>query len=593
MSLQLSAFSLQRLLAIAALVLLPVSARAQSPNQNEEMERLRMAQQAEAAGDVAGAEAILVEMLNRRPGSLSALLSVDRLLRVQGRDEEALVFIERFLEIDPRSPIGHQLALRALSTMDRVDDLLRAERRWIEATPGVETPYREAARVWEARDDFERALRVLREGRQRIGRDALAWEIGNVHALKGDTRDAIEEWSAAIGNEGERFHLVQRRLASLPDGGAAIVPGLIARLRQTPTTTARLRSALTLAIGAGLEEQGMQLAQQVYSLLQHASRPEFLLSTGRDADASRQPRLAYWAYRALLQQMPNGEESDALRRRVGELALAVGDSATARQAAVEMEAAAEPGTVLARQAAARRIELSATPESLDESIEAFRAFKTEHGDVPEVDRLAAVIGGLLLRAGRTDDAAAIVEGGRGGAAAHVRARVALLQGDPAAARTAFQSAATTLVGRQATEVIAFATLLARATPAGARRLGAALGHLDNGAAEAALDALTEPSLELRPDERAGLLDLAARIADAEGLGVRAESARRTLIDEHPRASEAASALLGLARALAERPDGAEEARALLERLILDHPRSALVPQARRLLAEVTQRVPTS
>ena len=580
-------------LAAVLIGLVPGSLRAQAPNQQQEMERLRMAQQAEASGDVAAAEAILVAMLTERPGSLSALLSVDRLLRMQGRDADALVFIERFLDIDPRSPIGHQLALRALSSMDRVDDLERAERRWIQATPGVETPYREAARVWEGRDDFERALRVLREGRQRLGRDALAWEIGNVHALQGDTRDAIEEWSAAIGADGERFHLVQRRLASLPDGGASIVPGLIARLRQTPTTPTRLRSALTLSIGAGLEEQGMALAQQVYSLIESAARPEFLLATGRDADASRQPRLAYWAYRALLQQMPDGEESDALRRRVGELALAVGDSATAREAAAAMEAAAEPGTVLARQAEARRIELSATPQSLDVSIEAFRAFRTEHGDVPEVDRLAAVIGAIALRAGRMDDASAIVDGVRGGAAAHVRARVLLHQGDAAGARTAFQSAATTLVGRDATAVIAYATLLARATPAGARRLGAALDQLDGGNAERALDALTEPSLELRPDERASLLDLAARIADAEGLGVRAESARRTLIDEHPEAQEAAAALLGLARALAQRPDGAEEARALLQRLILDHPRSALVPQARRLLAEVSGRVPTS
>src|SRR5690606_37382702 len=107
--------------------------------------------------------------------------------------------------------------------------------------------------------------------------------------------------SRAIGDDADRFHLVERRLASLPDGGASIVPGLIARLRETPTTPPRLRSALALAIGAGLEEQALAIAQQVYPQLPAASRPEFLLATGRDADASRQPRLAYWAYRALLQ----------------------------------------------------------------------------------------------------------------------------------------------------------------------------------------------------------------------------------------------------------------------------------------------------
>ncbi|HEX6588525.1 MAG TPA: hypothetical protein VF039_05835 [Longimicrobiales bacterium] len=571
---------------LAGLGVLP--ATAQAPDPRAEMERLRTAQQAEAMGDIAAAESILSTMLRERPSSLSALLSLDRLLRAQGRDGDALAHIERFLEVDPRSPIGHQLALRALSTMDRVDDLERAERRWIEATPGLETPYREAARVWEQREDYERALRVLREGRQRLGGDALAWELGSVYALQNDARRAIDEWSRAIGDDADRMHLVQRRLAALPDGGGAITPGLIARLRAAPTTVQRLRAALVLAVEAGLEAEATALAQQVYAQLADDARAEFLLTTGRDADASRQPRLAYWAYRALLQLTPDGEQTDAVRRRVGELALAVGDTATAREAAIAMEARAEPGSVLARQAEARRIELSATPASLDAAIAAYTTFRAQHPDAAEVGRLAGVIGTLALRAGRLDDAAAIVEGVRGAGAAHVRARVALHNGDPDEARAAFQAAAAGLVGREATDVIAYATLLARATPDGARRLGSALDRLDARDVDGALDALTEPGLELRAAERSGMLDMAARIADAEGQGVRAESIRRALIDEHPRAQEAPAALLGLARALAARPDGATEASALLERLILEHPRSALVPQARRLVAEISR-----
>lgn len=567
------------------------------PLQQREMERLRMAQQAEAEGDVEGAEAILVALLAERPGSLSAILTLERVLRMQGRSDDALRHIEAFVAADPRSPIGHQLVMRTLSAVDRVDDLERAQRRWIDATPGVETPYREAARVWESRADLERALGVLRQGRQRLGDGALAYELGNVHALAGDARRAIEEWSRTIGDEAERFQLVQRRLATLPDGGASVTPGLVQKLREAPTTVPRLRAALGLAIGAGLEEQGMALAQQVHVLLEPMRRHEFLLETGRSADASRQPRLAYWAYRALLHSAPEGEETEALRRRVGELALVVGDSATARAAEKAARAASDApsasGSVLARQAEARRIELSALPGSLDASIEAYRAFRGTYGDVPEVDRLAAIIGRLALDAGRIEDAAAIVEGVRGSAAAHVRARVALDAGDPAAARGDFLLSAAGLVGSAATEAIGYATLLARATPAGARRLGAALAHLEDGDTESALESLTTPSLELRANERAALLDLAARLADRDGMTVRAESIRRTLIDEHPRAQESASALLGLARALADRPEGAEEARALLERLILEHPRSALVPQARRLLAEVAQRVPAS
>ncbi|HUF13537.1 MAG TPA: hypothetical protein VMN78_10590 [Longimicrobiales bacterium] len=580
-------------LTFAATVQAQTGAVQTTPLRQGEMERLRAAQQAEADGDIVGAEAILVEMLVARPGSLSGILSIERLLRIQGRFEEALRHIEAFLAVDEHSPIGHQLALRTLSSMDRVDDLERAERRWIAATPDVETPYREAARIWEARGDAERALRVLREGRQRLGGAALAYEIGAVHAIAGEPQRAIEEWSRAIGHDAERFQLVERRLAKLPDGGAAITPGLVDRLRQPPTGVPRLRAALSLAIGAGLQERGMALAQQVYVLLEPRQRADFLLETGRAADASRQPRLAYWAFRSLLQVAPELAENDALRRRVSELALAVGDSATAREAAARIAAQAEPGSALARQADARRIELSLTAENLDQSIATYRAFRERFGDVPEVDRLAAVIGQQAVRARRMDDAASIVEGVRGPAAAHVRARVALHAGDPAAARAAFLTAATGLLGSEATEAIRWATMLARATPAGARRLDAALASLDAGDTEAALDSLTVPSLELRADERAALLDYAARLADGDGRSVRAESIRRTLIDEYPRAQEAAAALLGLARALAERPESLEEATSLLERLILEHPRSALVPQARRLLAEVGRLVPAS
>jgi TolA-binding protein len=68
--------------------------------------------------------------------------------------------------------------------------------------------------------------------------------------------------------------------------------------------------------------------------------------------------------------------------------------------------------------------------------------------------------------------------------------------------------------------------------------------------------------------------------------------RREIVAEYPRSREAPSALLALARTVAQRPGSHDEGRLLLERLILEHPRSALVPQARRELDRLLGRVPS-
>ena len=124
----------------------------------EEIRLLREATARETAGDLAGAERILRSILAARPNSLSAILSLERLLRVQGRLEELLPAIDALLAVDPTSAIGHQMRVRTYSALDRVEDLERAGEEWVRATPRVETPYREVARVWEARGDADRAI---------------------------------------------------------------------------------------------------------------------------------------------------------------------------------------------------------------------------------------------------------------------------------------------------------------------------------------------------------------------------------------------------------------------------------------------------
>lgn len=164
---------------LAALALvacaLPLSAQTGAARSGSELERLRVSDSLERTGDLAGSEAILRDIMATNPSSLSGLLALERVLRMQGRLEELLEPIEVLLAMDPGSAIGHQARLRTYSGLDRVQDIERAAEAWIRSNPRNEMPYREIARVWRQRGEAKRAAQVMERGRVRIGRgDAIA-----------------------------------------------------------------------------------------------------------------------------------------------------------------------------------------------------------------------------------------------------------------------------------------------------------------------------------------------------------------------------------------------------------------------------------
>ncbi|MFQ5530178.1 MAG: hypothetical protein ACE5FP_07485, partial [Gemmatimonadota bacterium] len=88
---------------------------------------------------------------------------------------------------------------------------------------------------------------------------------------------------------------------------------------------------------------------------------------------------------------------------------------------------------------------------------------------------------------------------------------------------------------------------------------------------------------------AGLMRLAAGALEHGDFEAEAEAVRLSLVETFPSASETPGALLSLARAAL--PGRPADSRRWLERLIIDHPESALAPVARRLLSELDRRVP--
>ena len=554
-----------------------------------ELARLRQAASYEAAGDYAEAEEITAQVLDANPTSLSGLLTMERVLTAQGRTAEILSAVDRLLAADPKSVIGHQTRLRVLSGLNDVERLEAAIGNWISATPGLETPYREAAVVWRNRGEHARAVAVLEQGRRRIDRsDALALELGDAYAGMNDLDRAADEWSRAVGDAGRGLMLVERRLQMLPDGGARVIPALVARLSAEPSTFARQRAAAILAVEAGLEDAALGALGTLMASTPPNEREALLVELARRADAADLHAVALSAYQGLLTAVPDAPASLAIRTRIAELALLAGDTALAAATYRQLESASAAGSPQRRQAVALRIQLGARDGEIDGAVAEYSSFRASFPDAPELDATAAAVGTVLLEAGRIADAAEVLDGVRGVASAQMRGRLALRNGDLETARHEFISAAPLLRGREATAAIAFATLLTRVSARGGELVAQVMAAEAGGRPEAVRNAATA-ARKLAAPERAAVLDFLADAADGAGLNEDATAIRREIVETLPDTHEAPSALLSLARVAAAVPETTDEARVLLEQLIVEYPRSALAPQARAELQRLQSR----
>jgi len=565
----------------------------------QQLELLRGATAREAVGDLAGAEAMLREALNRQPTSVAAALSLQRVLRQQDRLDELVPVLDNFLVHDPTSVLARLMLLRTYSTLDRVAALDSAAQDWLRAAPGSPVPVRDIAAVWRERGAPARALAVLEDGRQRFGPDAFALPLGEVYADLGRYGQAVEAWDRAIGPDAHGFDAVRRELRAMPDGDV-MVPALVDRLTRTSPSPARRVAAVRLALDAGMEDAARHWTEEALQDMPQPRRRSFLLNVAGDADAGQLSHFAYWAYNRLLaadasQAADSLADAATLHARAAELALTLGDTVAAERHYGAIEAAFPAGAPQRRRASALRIHLMAQRGDAGAAADALATFRKAYPDADETDRLAAAVGVAYLRRGARADARRVVEGVRGPRCALLRGRLALAAGHADSARMAFAVAAAGLRGAEATVVIELTDLLAAVSPATAAQVAAALGAHAPGADGVGPDTAMLQRLETvtraAPDaDRSAVLDYAASLADSLDPAAAARY-RRAIVEGYPGSRQAAPALLGLADALAAQPDSLARAQALLERLILDHPRSALVPEARRRLTRLKGMVP--
>jgi tetratricopeptide (TPR) repeat protein len=542
----------------------------------------------ERRGNYEAAAAAYRDLLRGKPGDVSALLGLERVLLPLNRSAEILPEARAALAADPTSPALYGVALRAWAAADQPDSMRAVAERWAGLVPGDESPYREWGAAALAGRRREAALEAYRTGRQRLGRaDVLAAEMAQLAITDGDYATAAREWVPAVRRlPGYRITAV----ATLGHAPAYKREEILRILADQPDFAARrLESELRVKWGdplRGLEVlegglaqsrgQALEALRALVDQLRMLRSPEARLAQGRALEliAGRLP--AVQASRVRLeaaQAYSAAGDRDAARRMLAGLA----DDKTA-PSAVSSGAAGALVTVLIGEGklseAGRRLK-ELRPQMSGE----------EHAELTRSLAAAYVRRGELDRADSTLGRDSTIEGFA------LAGWIRLYRGDLKGAAEGFKNAGP-YAGERA-DATRRTVVLAMLQPIQAdtlAALGAALLKLEQGDTIAAVTAL-EAVAERLPPAKGGaeVRLLAGRLSKSRGDPELAERLYRAAASTEAPAT-APAAELALAELLLERRQ-AEEAVARLEHLILTYPESALVPQARRMLDQARGAVP--
>lgn len=527
-------------------------------------------------------------ILSVKPGDVSALLGLERVLLPLNRSGDIVPDVRAALEASPSSAALYGVALRAWGAADQPDSMRAVAERWARIAPRDEAPYREwgaAALVARQRDA---ALEAYRLGRERLGRsDVLAAEMAQLAVADGDFVTAAREWLSAVRR------LPGYRVTAVSTLGLAPVsrrPEILRVLSAEPDFTARrMESELRVkwgdpqgglaALEAGLPQargQGIEALRTLVEQLRMQRSRDASLAQGRaleaiagrlpDTQAARTRLEAAQAYSA-------AGDREAARRMLSGLA----DDRSA-PGAVSSGAASALVTVLLGEGkldeASRRLAELGPQVSGEERAQLSRALVRAYIHHGELDRADSALG-----------RDSTIEGFA------LAGRIRLYRGDLAGAVEGFKQAGPYAGDRaEATRRTMLLALLQPIEADTLRPLGAALLRLEQGDTARAVTELEALAGDL-PAAKGGaeLHLLAGRLAAARGDAELAERLYRAAASNEVPATAPAAELALAELMLASRRTS--EAVTQLEHLILTFPESALVPQARRTLDVARGAVP--
>ncbi len=568
------------LMVLALVALLPARLMAQ--------EQLTRAFELERKGDYAGAAAAYREVLKGHPDDASGLLGLERALTAMNRIQDILPQVRAALQARPGANAVYSVALRAFYAVGQPDSAARVVELWSQAQPNDETPYREWASVALSRGRRQEAENIYAIARQRLGRDnVLAPEMAQVALMDRDYPRAVHEWLLAVQN------LPGYRMAAV--NALSTVPGA-ARSAVLDALNAD-KSALAMQIEAMLQARwGEPLAgyQRLQAALP-ASGPaalELLRGFQREVQVlsgSEAKRVRGMTLEAMGERL-TGAPAAQVRLEAARAYAESGDAEAARRmlAVLTRDGSAPPS--MAADAGTTLVEVLIAEGHLDQA-EQELAREGRALSVAQQQRLRRELALGWARGGKLDRAAAAMAGDSTVDGLALAGRLHLFAGDLVGARKLLESAGPYAGSREAaTARASLLALLQQVTADTLPELGLAFLTLEQGDSARAQSEFAALGHRLAAGAGgAELLLQAGQLAAAGAHPAEAEPLLRAAIDSAAPAT-APAAQLALARLLVslQRP---ADAVPLLEELILTYPASAVVPQARRLLDEVRGAVP--
>src|SRR6266581_1335456 len=562
------------LAALALCVLLTRPVRAQVIGEAVELER---------TGRHDRAAVVYLAVLRGEPTNLAALLGLERVLPPLGRLPELLPLVRRGLARGPTNRAFRALEVRTLATLNEPDSAEDAARRWIALAPGDEGPYREWALALADARRFDEARAVLVAGQRALGGSragALAVELADLAARRGDWEDAARQWGRAATAAPDQLPNAAAQLADVAPGQRDRVTRALV---EDPSPVAR-RLGAELLLAWGDPARAWAVFEPAVTA---AGSPQAAFALRRFADVVPQPVAA----------RARADAAHAL--------LDAGDFAAARPV---LERLAADSTA---PADAQALANTALVEALirQDDLDAATARLAAVGDRAPADDRAA-LGRALVRArirrGELARADSALVGDSSVDATALRGWVALYRGDLKAGADQFRAAGPYAGERRdAVERTTMLALMQQVRRDRFPELGDALLTLARGDSTRAVQALRLAAVELQTEGRGGgaaeLLLLAGRIAARPGAGPEEQRTAATLFAEVVRigggggegtGAAAPAAELEWARLLLRQLQALEAVRHL-EHLILSYPESAVVPEARRELERAKGAIPES
>ena len=586
----------------------PLVAQTTSGALAEESRTLALAIQLERSGQPGEAERALIELLGSQPRAAQALSMLARLTAARGAPDVVLPYAEAAASGASYDEAAiHQVYIRALAASGLADDALEAARAWVRQRPSDISGFAELSNTYATLSRHDEAVATLLDARRRTGDDDLfSQELAILYESAGGYDEAAREWLRVLAWGEAGVTAVEARLRTPGVPRDAVIDAILAALDGAPAGVGALRGGLDLALRVGRTAAARRLAEQVVARAPVETRRQVLRKYYMDARDGGWVEDARWAAGRLAADAADPRDRLQWEAVEASLALELGDRAHARTAFERILAAAPAGSDTRRLAINSLVVLRADDDdaAAEELIERHAAeYPREQAELADLAiRLsqARVRRGDIAAARRALDLAPRqpADASTASRLEAQRGHLALFQGRVSEARQHLETAGRIPGGDpgERTEILLLLDLFSRADSADLADLGRGIYDLRAAAEPEALLASVEDwsrrsgGSEARAEAAAGLMRLAAGALEHDGFTGQAGDVRRRLVEVYPATPEATGALLALARA--ELPDRPEAARAWLQRLIIEHPDSALAPVARRLLSELEGRVPS-